>query len=260
VSLFKVGDEVYYSGTIDRPGTNADFHVVDERIVGKKPSSLSFVEAAALPLTALTAWELLFDRLGVPYGVKSTTGSLLVINGAGGVGSILVQLAKRLTGLTVIATASRPQSLDWVKRMGAHYTVNHHERLNEGVRALGINQVEYVAGLTGTSSQIDAIASIIAPQDRLSVIDDGALDISPLKSKSVTVSWEIVFTKPLFKTADMLRQHQILNEIASLIDAGLLVSTLHEEFGPMTVENLQKAHRLIESGMTIEKIVLSNSL
>jgi len=257
VSLFKVGDEVFYSGTIDRPGCNAELHLVDERIVGRKPASLSFAEAAALPLTTLTAWELLFERLPVPYGVKRTGGTLLVINGAGGVGSILVQLARRLTGLTVIATASRPETTAWAKKMGAHHVIDHHQPLDEAIKALGIVAVEYVAGLTETMHQMPAIARLIAPQGHLAVIDDGALDIAPLKSKSVTVSWEMVFTRPLFQTPDMSEQHHILNEVANLVDAGVLMSTWYETVGATNVQNLRTAHGRLESGQAIGKIVLT---
>ncbi|KAK0341526.1 hypothetical protein LTR94_026005, partial [Friedmanniomyces endolithicus] len=231
VSLFEVGDEVFYSGAIDRPGTNAEYHLVDERLAGRKPRSLSFAESAALPLTALTAWELLFDRLRVPYGVKTGGGALLIINGAGGVGSILIQLARRLTGLEVIASASRPETIAWVKKMGAHHVVDHHAPLDGAVRALGLDHVDYVAGLTGTDVHLAEIAEIIAPQGHLSLIDDVALDIAILKPKSVSVTWEMVFTRSLFETDDMIAQHQILNAVSELIDAGVLVTTMTEDAG-----------------------------
>ncbi|HEX7875765.1 MAG TPA: zinc-binding alcohol dehydrogenase family protein [Sphingobium sp.] len=257
VSLFKVGDEVFYSGSIDRQGANAEFHLVDERIVGRKPATLSFGEAAALPLTALTAWELLFDRLRVPYGAKTAPGALLIINGAGGVGSILIQLARRLTGLTVIATASRPETKAWVEQMGAHHCIDHHAPIDQGVRDLGIAHVDYVAGLTGTDVHLAEIAEIIAPQGHLSLIDDVALDIGILKPKSVSVTWEMVFTRPLFGTADMIAQHHILNEVSALVDAGVLRTTLTEEAGPITAANLRAVHRKIEQGKTIGKVTLS---
>jgi zinc-binding alcohol dehydrogenase family protein len=257
VSLFKVGDEVFYCGTINRQGTNSEFHAVDERIVGRKPTSLSFAEAAALPLTALTAWELLFDRLRVPYGAKTLGGAILVINGAGGVGSILIQLARRLTGLTVIASTSRPETKDWVSKMGSHHVVNHRKALDVEVRALGINHVEYVAGLTDTDKHLSEIVEIIAPQGSLSLIDDGSLDIGKLKPKSVTVSWEMVFTRPLFETPDMIRQHQILNEVSALLDAGVLKTTMTTDFGPINADNLKKAHEHLETGKTIGKVVLN---
>lgn len=257
VTLFKVGDEVFYSGAIDRPGANAEFHLVDERIVGRKPRSLSFGEAAALPLTALTAWELLFDRLRAPHGEKKTPGTLLIINGAGGVGSILIQIARRLTGLTVIATASRPETRAWVEKMGAHHSVDHHSPIDKAVRALGIDKVDYVAGLTGTDVHLAEIAEIIAPQGHLSLIDDVSLDIGILKPKSISVSWEMVFTRSLFGTDDMIAQHHILNELSSLIDAGVLQTTLTEEAGTINAKNLRAVHRRIEQGKTIGKIVLS---
>lgn len=257
VSLFEVGDEVFYSGAIDRPGTNAEYHLVDERLAGRKPRSLSFAESAALPLTALTAWELLFDRLRVPYGVKTGGGALLIINGAGGVGSILIQLARRLTGLEVIASASRPETIAWVKKMGAHHVVDHHAPLDGAVRALGLDHVDYVAGLTGTDVHLAEIAEIIAPQGHLSLIDDVALDIAILKPKSVSVTWEMVFTRSLFETDDMIAQHQILNAVSELIDAGVLVTTMTEDAGAITAENLRAAHRRIETGEAIGKIALS---
>jgi zinc-binding alcohol dehydrogenase family protein len=256
VSLFKVGDEVYYAGDISRPGTNAEFHSVDERLVGSKPKSLSFVEAAALPLTTITAWELLFDRFRVPYGIKNAGESLLIINGAGGVGSMLIQLARQLTGLTVIATASRPETIQWVEKLGAHHVINHHEPLEKAVAALGIDPVSYVAGLSGTAGRMLQIAELIAPQGALAVIDDGSLDIAPLKPKSITVSWEMIFTRSLFKTKDMDAQHKLLNKVSALIDAKLLQTTLTEEAGSINAENLKAVHKKIESGKAIGKIVL----
>lgn len=256
VSLFKVGDEVFYCGSINRQGSNAELQVVDERIVGRKPASLSFADAAALPLTALTAWELLFDRLRVPYGEKTKQGILLIINGAGGVGSILIQLARRLTGLTVIATASRPETVEWAIKLGAHDVVSHREPIDEAIRKLGIDNVDYVAGLTDTDKHLAEIVEIIKPQGSLSLIDDTELDIGSLKPKSVSVTWEMVFTRPLFQTDDMVVQHRILNEVADLIDAGVLRTTATQNIGPLSVENLKEAHRLIEGGKTIGKIVL----
>ncbi|MDI5929777.1 zinc-binding alcohol dehydrogenase family protein [Rhizobium leguminosarum] len=256
VSLFKEGDDVFYSGTIDRPGTNAELHVVDERLVGRKPATLTFPEAAALPLTGLTAWELLFDRLAVPYGSKTAAGTLLVINGAGGVGSILIQLARKLTGLTVVATASRSESIEWAKKMGAHHVVSHHEPLVKGVRSLGFHHVDYVAGLTDTARHMEAIAEIIRPQGSLSIIDDGALDIGPLKPKSVRATWEMIFTRPLFQTEDMAEQHRILSEIADLVDAGILRTTSTTVLNSLSAETIRRGHEMLESGRTIGKIVV----
>jgi zinc-binding alcohol dehydrogenase family protein len=258
VSLFKPGDEVFYAGALDRPGANSEWHAVDERIGGTKPASLSFTQAAALPLTSITAWELLFDRLGVAYGTKSQNGTLLVVNGAGGVGSILIQLARRLTGLTVIATASRPETVAWVKEMGAHQIIDHRQPLDEALAAIGVPMVEYVAGLTATERHLPAIAKAIAPQGKLALIDDPkVLDIVPFKRKSASVHWEFMFTRSMFGTPDMDAQHKLLNEIAALVDAGVLRTTLRTELGKIDAANLRKAHALLESGTSIGKAVLA---
>ncbi|MDC0744736.1 zinc-binding alcohol dehydrogenase family protein [Polyangium mundeleinium] len=257
VTLFRPGDEVFYAGAIGRPGTNAEKHLVDERIVGRKPKSLDFAEAAALPLTAITAWELLFDRLGVPYGRKAQAGSLLVINGAGGVGSILIQIARRLTGLTVIATASRPETKKWVLDMGAHHAIDHTQPLDAGLAALGIPNVEYVAGLTASDRHQEAIAKAVAPQGRVVLIDDPkSFDIVPFKRKSVTVGWELMFTRSIFQTNDMLEQHRLLEEVSALVDAGVLRTTLTERAGRIDAATLKKVHATIESGKAIGKSVL----
>lgn len=257
VTLFRPGDEVFYAGVIGRPGTNAELHLVDERLVGPKPRSLDFAEAAALPLTALTAWELLFDRLRVPYGTKTTSGSILIINGAGGVGSILTQLAARLTGLTVIATASRPETIDWATKMGAHHVVDHHRPLDEELARIGIPNVEYVAGLTATDRHLAAIAELIAPQGHLALIDDPkSLDIVPFKRKSVTVAWELMFTRSIFETADMSEQHRILAEVSALVDSGVLRTTLTERAGKIDAASLRKVHAKVEAGQAFGKSVL----
>lgn len=258
VTRFKPGDAVFYAGAIDRPGTNAERHAVDERIVGPKPQSLSFAEAAALPLTALTAWELLFDRLGVPYGRKTTDDAILIVNGAGGVGSILTQIARRLTGLTVIATASRPETAEWTRRMGAHHVIDHRQPLDQGLKAIGIPQVRYVAGLTATGEHQAAILEALAPQGALALIDDPkSFDIMPFKRKSLSVHWELMFTRSLFGTPDMAEQHRILSEVSALVDSGVLHTTLVEDYGPITAANLRRAHATVESGRSIGKIVLS---
>jgi zinc-binding alcohol dehydrogenase family protein len=258
VTLFEPGDEVFYAGTLERPGTNSELHLVDERIVGRKPKSLSFAEAAALPLTSVTAWELLFDRLGVPYGTKAPGGTLLIINGAGGVGSILTQIAFRLTGLSVVATASRPQTIAWCRTMGAHHVIDHHRPLSQELSKIGIDQVEYVAGLTATAQHLPDITEVIAPQGRLALIDDpDVLDIVGLKRKSVSVHWELMFTRSLYQTPDMISQHRILDEVADLVDAGVLRTTLTENAGPIDAANLMRVHALVESGRSIGKIVLS---
>jgi zinc-binding alcohol dehydrogenase family protein len=256
VSLFKPGDAVFYAGAIDRPGSNSEFQLVDERIAGPKPASLGFDAAAALPLTAITAWELLFDRLCVAHG--ATGGTLLVINGAGGVGSILTQIARQLTGLTVVATASRPETIDWCRAMGAHHVIDHTHPLDEGLRAIGIAQVEYVAGLTATDRHLGAIVKAIAPQGKLALIDDPkTLDIVPLKRKCVSVHWELMFTRSLFQTADMIGQHRLLTEVSRLVDAGTLRTTMTANAGRIDAEGLKRAHALVETGRSIGKTVLA---
>lgn len=258
VTLFAPGDAVFYAGAINRPGSDAEYHLVDERIVGAKPDSLDWTAAAALPLTALTAFELLFDRMRVPFDSFTAGGTLLVINGAGGVGSILIQLARRLTGLRVAATASRPETIAWVRSLGAHDVIDHHRPLDAELARIGIGQADYVAGLTATDRHIEAIARLIAPQGTLALIDDPeTLDIVPFKRKAVTIAWELMFTRSLFHTPDMARQGVILNEIAALVDAGVLRSTMTQDAGPLTAENLRRAHATVESGNAYGKIVLS---
>jgi zinc-binding alcohol dehydrogenase family protein len=259
VSRFKPGDEVYYAGAITRPGTNAEYHVVDERLVGSKPQSLGFEEAAALPLTTLTAWETLFDRLEVKRPVKGAANAILIVGGAGGVGSIAVQLARRLTDLTVIATASRPETQDWCRELGAHHVIDHGQPLAAQVEALGIGAPAFVFSITHTENHFAEIAKTIAPQGRFALIDDpkAPLDISLLKGKSVSIHWESMFTRSTFQTADMERQHEILNEAARLVDAGTIRTTLAEVIGPIDAAHLKRAHAFIESGRARGKIVLS---
>ncbi len=258
VTLFKPGDEVFYAGSILRQGTNSELHLVDERIVGRKPASLSFTEAAALPLTAITAWELLFDRLGVAPGKSVDPRTLLVIGGAGGVGSILIQLARRLTGLTIVATASRPESKAWCLDLGAHHVVNHAEPLKPQIEALKAPPVALIASLTNTEQYFKDLADIIAPQGRLGLIDDPSAppDIFLLKGKAVSLHWESMFTRSSFQTADMIAQHSLLNDVADLVDKGVLRTTLADTFGTINAANLKRAHALIESGQSRGKIVL----
>lgn len=257
VTLFRPGDEVFYAGAIGRPGTNAQFHAVDERIVGPKPKSLDFADAASLPLTAITAWELLFDRLGVKKD-KRATGTLLVVNGAGGVGSILIQIATRLTGLTVIATASRPETVAWVKEMGAHHVVDHRKPLDEELRRIGVPQVDLIAGLTASDQHAPAFAAAIAPQGTIALIDDPkTFDIVPFKRKSVTVAWELMFTRSIFETSDIAEQHALLREVAALVDEKQLRPTVTERAGTIDAANLRRVHAKIESGSAIGKIVLA---
>ncbi|MDX3927396.1 MAG: zinc-binding alcohol dehydrogenase family protein [Shinella sp.] len=257
VTLFKPGDEVFYAGVINRPGTNAEFHLVDERIVGRKPETLDFAAAAALPLTAITAWEALFDRLRVNDAVPGAANAILIIGGAGGVSSIAIQLARTLTDLTVIATASRPESADWVRGLGAHHVVNHSEPLAPQVAALGIGAPAFVFSTTNTDSHLSSIVELIAPQGRFALIDDPkVLDIMPFKRKAISVHWELMFTRPLFATPDMIEQHKLLNEISRLVDEGTIRTTLAETIGPINAANLKKAHAMVESGRTKGKLVL----
>ncbi len=254
-TLFRPGDEVFYAGSNIRPGTNSQLHAVDERIVGRKPKTLSFAAAAALPLTSITAWELLFDRFRIPR--NSAKASLLVIGGAGGVGSIMIQLARQLTGLTVIATASRPETIKWCTELGAHYTIDHTKPLAEGLKGIGIPEVNYVAGLTQTVKHYPPLPDIIAPQGMFGLIDDPAtLDIVPLKRKCISVHWEAMFTRSMFGTPDIAAQHALLNEVSALADAGTLKTTMTQNYGTINATNLKKAHALIESGASIGKVVL----
>ena len=258
VSLFQPGDRVYYAGAINRAGANSELHVVDERIVGHMPKSLPFAEAAALPLTAITAWELLFERLQITQGNTDLGQSLLIVGAAGGVGSILVQLARQLTGLTVIGTASRPETQAWVRQLGAHHVIDHRQPLSEELQRIGINQVTHVASLTQTDQHFAQLVEALAPQGRLALIDDPeqALDIMQLKRKSLSLHWELMFTRSLFETADMIEQHRLLQRVAELVDAGTLHTTLGEHFGSINAANLRRAHALLESGTAKGKIVL----
>jgi zinc-binding alcohol dehydrogenase family protein len=255
--LFCPGDAVFYAGDIRRSGTNAEYHLVDERIVGRKPASVDFADAAALPLTSITAWELLFDRLAVSPGGGAGT-ALLIIGGAGGVGSILIQLARQLTSMTVIATASRPESADWCRDLGAHHVVDHTGDLAAQVAALGAPPVSWVASLTQTEQHFATIAQIVAPQGRIALIDDpGLIDVRLLKQKSVSLHWELMFTRSMFQTPDMIRQHELLNTVADLVDNGRLRTTVREHFAAISARNLIKAHRLLESGRSRGKLVLA---
>ncbi|MBS0971962.1 zinc-binding alcohol dehydrogenase family protein [Serratia rubidaea] len=255
VSLFQPGDEVFYAGSIVRPGSYAEYSLVDERIAGRKPQSLSDADAAALPLTSLTAWELLFDRLEVK---PDEDAALLIVGAGGGVGSIMTQLARKLTGLTVIGTASRPETAKWVKSLGAHHVIDHSRPLADELKKIGIEQVRYVASLTHTDQHFDQIVEVLAPQGRMGVIDDPqVLDVMPLKRKAISLHWELMFTRAIFQTVDMQRQHDILQHVSRLIDDGTLRSTLGDHYGPITADNLRKAHALIESGKARGKIVLA---
>ncbi|NNJ17665.1 zinc-binding alcohol dehydrogenase family protein [Pseudomonas putida CSV86] len=257
VSLFQPGDKVYYAGSIARAGGNSELHVVDERIVGHMPKTLGFAEAAALPLTAITAWELLFERLQIAEGKEDLGQSLLIVGAAGGVGSILTQLASQLSGLRVIGTASRPETQEWARELGADLVVDHRQPLAEALRSAGVQQVTHVASLTQTDQHLDQLVEALAPQGKLALIDDPQqLDVAKLKRKSLSLHWEFMYTRSLFETPDMLEQHKLLERVAELIDAGTLKTTLGEHFGTINAENLRRAHQLLESGAAKGKIVL----
>ena len=257
-TLFKPGDEVFYAGALTRQGSNAEFHLVDERIVGPRPKTLGWAESAALPLTAITAWETLFDRLDVTgRAVPGTAPAILIIGGAGGVGSMAIQLARKLTDLTVIATASRPETIAWATDLGAHHVVNHSRPLAGEIAALKIGAPAFVFSTNNTDRHFSEIVELIAPQGRFALIDDpAALDIVPLKRKSVSTHWELMFTRSLFDTADIAEQGRLLREVSRLVGEGTIRTTLTENFGPINAANLRRAHALIESGQARGKIVL----
>ena len=261
VKLFKPGDVVWYAGDLTRAGCNAEYQLVDERIVGHAPSSISQAEAAALPLTAITAWELLFDRLQLEQSdalSKDDDLRLLIVGAAGGVGSILTQLAGKLTNAVVIGTASRPETQQWVRECGADDVIDHRKPLSTELNRLGISEVSHAICLTHTDQHYDELVKCIAPQGKIALIDDPSkpLDIVKLKTKSVSLHWEFMYTRSMFQTKDMIQQHRLLNKVAELIDAGTLVSTLKSTQGKINAENLKKAHAQIESGATIGKVVL----
>ncbi|MBR9830301.1 MAG: zinc-binding alcohol dehydrogenase family protein [Oceanospirillales bacterium] len=257
VSAFKPGDSVWYAGDLTRQGSNAEYQLVDERIVGRKPDSLDFASAAALPLTAITAWEMLFDRLNIKPGREHEGEKLLIIGAAGGVGSILVQLARQLTSLTVIATASRPESQAWLEQLGAHQVINHKASLSEQLQALGVGEMDHVVSLNHTEEHLDEIIASLKPQGQFGLIDDPeVLNVRALKSKSLSLHWEFMFTRSMYETEDMAAQQKLLNEVAELIDQGVLKSTLGANAGSINAANLRQAHEKLETGSTIGKIVL----
>lgn len=256
VTLFAPGDEVWYAGALGRPGSNSEFQLVDERIVALKPRTLDNASAAALPLTAITAWELLFDRLGVTRG-GNEGDTLLIVGAAGGVGSILTQLASKLTKMTVIGTASRPESQQWVRNAGAHHVIDHRQPLTQELARIGIPAVTHVASLNNTDEHYLELIAALAPQGKLALIDDPeSLDARPLKLKSISLHWEFMFTRSMFETQDIIAQHKLLTEIATLIDQKTITTTLGEHYGAITVENLRKAHAQLETGRAVGKIVL----
>lgn len=255
VSLFRPGDEVWYAGDLTRQGTNSEFHLVDERLVAKKPRSLSFEEAAALPLTSLTAWELLFDRLEISPSEK---GTLLITGAAGGVGSILVQLARQRTQLTIIGTASRADSVKWILNNGAHHVIDHSKAMKTQLESIKCSEIDYVISLTHSDEHAPHLVEILKPQGKFALIDDPLnLDIKLFKPKSISIHWEMMFTRSRFQTSDMIRQHEILAEMAQMVDDEQIKTTVGESMGLINAANLTKAHALIESGTARGKIVLS---
>ena len=261
VKQFKSGDMVYYAGDLNRQGSNAEYQLVDERLVGTKPQSLSEAEAAALPLTAITAWELLFEHLSIhqqePNSKEKSDEVILVIGAAGGVGSILIQLATAISGATIIATASRESSQAWVKKLGAHHVVDHSKALEPQVKALNIGQVTHVAGLSNSDAYMDSNVELLAPFGKIALIDDPkSLDVNKLKLKSLSLHWEFMFTRSMYKTADMNKQSILLNRVADLIDQGHIQTTIGKNLGTINADNLKTAHKELESGRSIGKIVL----
>ncbi|MFT5241689.1 MAG: NADPH2:quinone reductase [Kiritimatiellia bacterium] len=254
---FKPGDAVFYAGSLTRPGTNSEFHLVDERIVGRKPCNVNHAEAAALPLTAITAWEMLFDRLDVKRPTPQGADTILIIGGAGGVGSITIQLLRALTEMTVVATASRPETQDWVRECGAHHVIDHSQPLASQVEALGRGAPGFVFSTTQTHRHMADIVELIAPQGRFGLIDDPeALNVMPLKRKSISLHWELMFTRTLFGTPDIEEQGKLLNDVADLVEAGRIHSTATDVAGKIDAKTLRAVHAQIESGTSRGKIVL----
>ncbi len=258
VTHYHVGDEVYYAGDLTRSGSNAEYQLVDERIVGKKPASLDYSAAAALPLTSITAWEALFDRLVMSKEGADAGKSILIIGGAGGVGSIAIQLAKKVAKLHVVATASRPETIEWTKKLGADHVVNHRKALDEELKSIGIENVDYILCLNSTEQHWKAMANAIAPQGSIcSIVDtETPVNLNLLKPKSVNFVWELMFTRAMFQTDDMIEQQNLLNAVAQLIDSNTLVTTVNEVVSPINAANLRQVHADIESGKSIGKRVL----
>ena len=260
VSDFKPGDEVYYAGDITRPGSNSEFQLIDSRIVGRKPQTLDFAEAAALPLTSITAWEALFDRLKIAKDGTDADKSILIINGAGGVGSIAIQLAKKLAKLNVIATASRPETIAWCQKLGADHVVNHRNNLADEIKKIGYETVDYILCLNDTDGHWQAMTQAIKPQGIICSIveNEHPLDMTTLKSKSVSFVWEFMFTRSMYQTEDIGEQGNLLNEISQLIDKGEIISTCNDVIKPINAKNLRDVHQLLERGKAIGKIVLAD--
>ncbi len=258
VELFSPGDEVFYAGSFVQPGCNSELHTVDERIVGNKPQKLNFAEAAALPLTSITAWEALFDRLGIDSSGADSNKQLLIIGGAGGVGSIAAQFAKQVAKLTVTSTASRPESRKWCKELSVDHIINHYLDITEQAHELGIENYDYILCLNDTDGHWQSMASVIAPQGKIcSIVETAAeVDLGALKSKSATFAWEFMFTRSMYKTDDMIEQHHILNRVSALADEGKVNTTINEILEPINAKNLKAAHAVIEGKHAIGKIVL----
>ena len=255
--LFKPGDEVYYAGSVGRQGADMEFHLVDERIVGRKPRTLDFAAAAALPLTSITAWEAMFDRLDVAKPVPGAARAILILGGAGGVGSIAIQLARQLTDLAIVATASRPETVQWSKDMGAHHVIDHRKPLAPQVAALGLGAPAFIFATAPVGGAFADLAELIAPQGRVALINGEAADLFVFRPKSVSIHFELMFTRPLLQTADMEAQHRLLNEVADLVDSGRVRSTMRENYGRIDAANLMRAMRFLKTGGAIGKIVLA---
>jgi len=253
VTLFKPGDAVYYAGDVTRPGCDSEYHLVDERIVGRKPKSLDFAQAAAIPLTAITAWEAFFDRMKVQKG-----RTLLIIGGAGGVGSIGIQIAK-IAGLKVIATASRDETIAWCKELGADHTIDHRKPMRPQIEALGMKNVDYIANFNEVDEHWATIGDLIAPQGAVVLIvsNKAPLNVDAVRAKSAAICFELMFTRPRFQTADMIEQHNLLNTVSEWLDSGKLRGTLKQTLSPINAANLRKAHAQLESGTMIGKLVLN---
>lgn len=258
---FKPGDRVWYAGDMTRPGSNSELQAVDERIVGPMPTSLDFAQAASLPLTAITAWELLFDRLRIQAADPVDDNILLVVGAAGGVGSVLTQLARVLTGVTIIGTASRPESREWVLAHGAHHVINHREPWAQQLASLGIGQVTHVVGLNHSATYVPQIAAVLRPEGQFALIDDPEnLDMRPFKTKSISIHWELMFTRAMFTTDTIARQHALLHRVAALVDRGDIKHTLTQRIDGINAANLIQAHALVEAGHMIGKVVVANSV
>ncbi len=255
--LFKPGDEVFYAGSVGRQGANMEFHLVDERIVGRKPRTLDFAAAAALPLTSITAWEAMFDRLDVAKPVLGAARAILILGGAGGVGSIAIQLARQLTDLTIVATASRPETVQWAKDMGAHHVVDHTKPVTPQIAALGLGSPAFIFATAPMGGLVADLAELVAPQGRIALINAEAADLFVFRPKSVSIHFELMFTRPLLQTADIEAQHKLLNEVADLVNSGRVRSTMQESYGRIDAANLMRAMTFLKSGRAIGKIVLA---